>query len=423
MVSGHPASQALLLERDLILLLLELEQVVSANSIGELACNVLKRAMNQPSVVADAINEKMEARRDAARQRAEAGKQKAIASAARSLSPDLEALLEQIPDEDGWTCCICKEGYDYLPELLLGFYVYVDGRESSTTTHFVGIHPRCHQQNRTMNRDQSEWEIAAVRNCERPCNAIFPIPSASVAPGDYFAAVSQFYLDFGLRESPLAFVFSDLQNKLTITANLRMSSNGIEFAPFLIFAGHCFLDAAPPSSALAVSRAASMTRFGPVLAGTESCRTAFAQAILLLSLEEWGAARLQLLRATLRAIAPPPDLPDEELFVRVRNALCEYVITDTIHRDTKAPSGTPSVLADGKVVLQAPNTTWVQAFCDQLQQDGMGMCAKFRDVARKLGDEILDKQDPALFFAAVGDLSVLEQPGGPYAWLRSAIAP
>ena len=191
MAIGHEPSQKLFLEDPTFLkIMVELETVTSKASIGEFAHNFLVNASKEPSICASKIEEIMKDRAEAARQRAEAERQKALSEHNTGLNPALQALFDQL-DDCAWSCCICKDGYDFNEKELLGVYSYADMRDgfANTATLFVCIHPSCHA--REVKGDD-EWEVAKIRNEERECNSIFPLPSATLPPNLYKQALTRF---------------------------------------------------------------------------------------------------------------------------------------------------------------------------------------------------------------------------------------
>jgi E3 ubiquitin-protein ligase UBR4 len=419
MVSGHSTSQQLLLSDDLVSRLLELETVVSSNSIGELASIVIERAICPPSVVSESINAQLEYRNESAKQRANAERQKVLEDAAASVSPELAAMIEDIADEDSWSCCICKEGYAYYPDQLLGFYVFVDTKERLSTTHFVGIHPICHHRNKPIRRDQSEWDAAAVRNCERPCNGIFPIPSVSIRVEDYRSALFKFYEDFSRRDSPITFICSDLHNQLVRFASGKSSSNALGFLPFLIAAGHILLDfrvSGKESGRTVLERCIEQ-----IFEGQDRHENIMSLSILLLSLEEWEFSRMTLLKTVVRRLHLPTELSDEELFEGTKAILYEYVLTDQIQKLTKKPSGQSVTIVEGKwKVCGHSDSVFVSEFLSRVCEDGMSTSSHFVELGERFVNEVFEKGNVDFVFEYVGDLVKVEEVGGSIAWIRSA---
>jgi hypothetical protein len=257
MVVCHPATQQLFMEDDggLIRLLFMLEPIPTAMSIGEYAKQILENAQIAPSVCAAKIDEIRQELSDTAQRRAKLERERAVREQT-GISRVLEEMMDGL-DEQGWECCICKEGYNFCPEEVLGVYVY-NNRISgiiNTATYFVTIHFQCHDRATRADPDprHNEWGAAKIRNSERPCNHIFPLPSATLKPGQYWLTLVR-YLDeirSGVPLDNFQIIVMDIrQHFLTLSAAERipLEAGGgslgsiMSFLPFLIYAGHVVLD-------------------------------------------------------------------------------------------------------------------------------------------------------------------------------------
>jgi len=100
--------------------------------------------------------------------------------------------LEELEDEGEWVCIVCREGFKFKPEEVMGIYAYSKRTEITfggvpvrqdrcftTVTHFNLIHFSCHSEaaraDRTGKRRKDEWEGARLRNSDTKCNILFPI--------------------------------------------------------------------------------------------------------------------------------------------------------------------------------------------------------------------------------------------------------
>ena len=289
MVLNHESTQKLFVESDahLIRLLIELGSVSSSASIGEFASQVIRNAETEPSICIAVIDKIKKDRLETSKKIAKEEKEKAIKQAKEQISPELLKLIGELK-EQSWECCICKEGYESEPKQLLGVYVYRNklstnsnnnsnsnnsGNNSefylNTATYFVCVHPSCHQKateetdnnNNNNNNNGSqrlgEWEAARLRNCERPCNAIFPLPYSSIPSSQYKESLQRYIDDMRSRSSYsgsfdyFRMFFLDVKNHLdTISRGEKVPfscgggslSSIIGLIPFLIHAGHIFLD-------------------------------------------------------------------------------------------------------------------------------------------------------------------------------------
>ncbi|WAR30664.1 UBR4-like protein [Mya arenaria] len=161
---GHENTQ-LLLGNHLVPILHKLEQVSSDKHIGTMAENFMETLKKHP-VVADKTNAK--------------GQVTVKSSALKQ--------IEDIKEETGLTCCICREGYRYQPQKVLAIYTFtkraaIDEYENkprnsigySTVSHFNVIHVDCHTAAVRHARGREEWESAALQNANTKCNGLLPL--------------------------------------------------------------------------------------------------------------------------------------------------------------------------------------------------------------------------------------------------------
>lgn len=100
----------------------------------------------------------------------------------------------ELGEESGLVCCICREGYKYQPNKVLGIYTFTKrcnldefeakSRKSmgySTVTHFNIVHIDCHMNAVRLARARDEWESAALQNANTKCNGLLPLWGPSVA--------------------------------------------------------------------------------------------------------------------------------------------------------------------------------------------------------------------------------------------------
>lgn len=117
--------------------------------------------------------------------------------------------LEDVEEENGLACMVCREGYSLRPADLLGVYSYSKrvnlGSGNSgiargecvytTVSHFNIIHFQCHQEAKradaALKAPKKEWEGATLRNNETLCNSIFPVRGPCVPTTQYIRYVDQ----------------------------------------------------------------------------------------------------------------------------------------------------------------------------------------------------------------------------------------
>jgi hypothetical protein len=416
MVAGYSQTQQLLLDAGILPTLLELERQISENSIGELATDLLDRALRAPSVCAAAVTALRDERRAAEQALAAKEREQALS---QTLSAELLLSLAEIGDEDGWQCLICKDGYDFYPVDQLGFFVWTRDGHSGTvsTTHFNCVHLRCHA---SATRGKGEWDAAAVVNCEHRCNGIFPIPAESLKPGEYAQNVARFFGSVGRSVAPEWCCVLEVRNSLKLVADRALApgstvANTVAFVPFLVFAGHSLMGAATGKGHV---RGDYARRMGGIIAGAETCEQAFALSLWTLSLEEWSWARLPLLTSALRARKLQRDSVDQALFEKVRPTLVEYWITDGIHKRLKVESGIPPKVENGVLVVALrDDAPWIVKFMsDFASQTAYRIWTEswkpFADDIERVSASVT----PDTIFEATGDAHVLGVP--PLEWIR-----
>ncbi|CAG03215.1 unnamed protein product [Tetraodon nigroviridis] len=194
LATQHPPTQVLI-GTDSITNLHKLEQVSSDEGIGTLAENLLE-ALREHSDV----NLKIEAARRETRaekkRMAMAMRQKALGTLGMTTNEKGQvvtktSLLKQMEDlieEPGLTCCICREGYKFQPSKTLGIYtftkrVFLEEFENkprkqqgySTVSHFNIVHYDCHLAAVRLARGREEWDSALLQNANTKCNGLLPV--------------------------------------------------------------------------------------------------------------------------------------------------------------------------------------------------------------------------------------------------------
>ncbi|XP_078094991.1 E3 ubiquitin-protein ligase UBR4 isoform X5 [Mustelus asterias] len=190
----HPPTQ-MLIGTDSITNLHKLEQVSSDEGIGTLAENLLEALREHPEV-----NRKIEAARKETRaekkRMAMAMRQKALGTLGMTTNEKGQVVttttllkqMEELIEEPGLTCCICREGYKFQPTKVLGIYTFtkrvaIEEFENkprkqqgySTVSHFNIVHYDCHLAAVRLARGREEWESAALQNANTKCNGLLPV--------------------------------------------------------------------------------------------------------------------------------------------------------------------------------------------------------------------------------------------------------
>ncbi|XP_068018818.1 LOW QUALITY PROTEIN: E3 ubiquitin-protein ligase UBR4 [Melanerpes formicivorus] len=194
LATQHPATQVLI-GTDSITNLHKLEQVSSDEGIGTLAENLLEALREHPEV-----NKKIDAARKETRaekkRMAMAMRQKALGTLGMTTNEKGQVVtktallkqMEELIEEPGLTCCICREGYKFQPTKVLGIYTFTKRvaleefenkprkqQGYSTVSHFNIVHYDCHLAAVRLARGREEWESAALQNANTKCNGLLPV--------------------------------------------------------------------------------------------------------------------------------------------------------------------------------------------------------------------------------------------------------
>jgi E3 ubiquitin-protein ligase UBR4 len=420
MVSSHAATQQLLLDNNLIPMLLELDTITSSHSIGQLAASVIGCASSGESICADVILEHRERRATLEQERAARARAAVISDV--PLPAEINEMMEAIGDEEGWTCCICKEGYGSSPQAL-GFYVLAEGISSGFVTlscHFVPIHFACHDAARhNAPRHRNEWDDAGVRNCERPCNAIFPIPGESLLVEQYRKAVFAFYERLHRNQPPALLVIHDIGHQLLRMADGKATANRVGLFPFLIVAGHTVLNSQPTGGT--VTRTIMEEKMKLVLAGKAPASDGFALALLVLTLEEWNAVKTALLRLMITGLLK--DTPEDQFFVRLKPIVFAWYVVGRMQKRLGKETGTEAVIGDaGLEIPSHMGAEWVMSFIHEVTCDGIALWERWKRFGEKLEGRADRIQDIQSLVTSCTHAAVVAEGQSPEEWIRSCIA-
>ncbi|UYV64027.1 UBR4, partial [Cordylochernes scorpioides] len=191
---GHAKTQ-LLVSAECIPIVHRLEQVSSDERVGSLAENLME-AIKQNPAVATKIEEVRKQTRDEKKRLAMAMREKQLGALGMitnekgqvTAQSALLKKMEDLDEETGLVCIICREGYKFQPTKVLGIYTYtkrcnVEEFEAkprktpgyTTVTHFNVVHVDCHMAAVRHARGRDEWESAALQNANTRCNGLLPL--------------------------------------------------------------------------------------------------------------------------------------------------------------------------------------------------------------------------------------------------------
>ncbi|CAH0393187.1 unnamed protein product [Bemisia tabaci] len=192
---------------DCIPIIHHLEQLSSDEHVGSLAENLME-ALKTNAAVATRIEKVRQQTRAEKKRLAMAMREKQLGALGMRTNDKGQvtaetSILQQMEDlgeETGLVCVICREGYRFQPTKVLGIYTFtkrcnVDEYESktrktvgySTVTHFNVVHIDCHMSAVRLARARDEWESAALQNANTKCNGLLPLWGPQV-PESAFAS-------------------------------------------------------------------------------------------------------------------------------------------------------------------------------------------------------------------------------------------
>lgn len=161
---NHEKTQLEIAEADTIPIIHRLEQVSSDEHVGSLAENLLEALRTNPTV-ATRIEDAREFTRSEKKRLAMAMREKQLGQLGMrtndkgqvTAKSSILQQIEELGEETGLVCCICREGYKYQPTKVLAIYTFtkrcnVDESEAkprktvgyTTVTHFNVVHVDCH---------------------------------------------------------------------------------------------------------------------------------------------------------------------------------------------------------------------------------------------------------------------------------------
>ncbi|XP_065311151.1 E3 ubiquitin-protein ligase UBR4 isoform X4 [Dermacentor albipictus] len=204
--SGHEKTQVLV-STECIPIIHRLEQVSSDEHVGSLAENLMEALKENPNV-AQKIEEVRKQTRDEKKRLAMAMREKQLGELGMhtnekgqvTAKSSILKQMEDLGEEAGLVCIICREGYKFQPSKLLGIYTFtkrcnLDDFEAkprktpgyTTVTHFNIVHVDCHMAAVRHARGRDEWESAALQNANTKCNGLLPLWGPQV-PESQFAS-------------------------------------------------------------------------------------------------------------------------------------------------------------------------------------------------------------------------------------------
>uniref|UniRef100_A0A2C9K8S7 UBR-type domain-containing protein n=1 Tax=Biomphalaria glabrata TaxID=6526 RepID=A0A2C9K8S7_BIOGL len=230
----HVPTQTVISE-SCIPILHKLEQVSSDQHVGTLAENLLD-ALKSNEQAAKKIEDVRQQTKTEKKRLAMAVRKKQLGALGMTTNEKGQVTvkssvlkqMEDLKEETGLTCCICREGYRYQPQKVLAIYTFsrrsnMEDYESkarksvgySTVTHFNVIHVDCHTAAVRHARGREEWESAALQNANTRCNGLLPLWGPQVQESAFASCLARHnnYLQecTGIRDLNYSYNIHDLK--------------------------------------------------------------------------------------------------------------------------------------------------------------------------------------------------------------------
>ncbi|XP_076455251.1 E3 ubiquitin-protein ligase UBR4-like isoform X3 [Babylonia areolata] len=227
----------------------KLEQVSSDKHVGTLAENLLDALRDDPSAAQKIEDVRQETKAEKKRL-AMAVRKKHLGALGMTTNEKGQVTvkssvlkqMEDLKEETGLTCCICREGYRYQPQKVLAVYTFskrcnLDEYENkprktpgySTVSHFNVVHVDCHTAAVRHARGREEWESATLQNANTKCNGLLPLWGPQVQESVFAACLARHnnYLQecTGVRDIGYTYTIHDIKLLLLRLAQERSFSN------------------------------------------------------------------------------------------------------------------------------------------------------------------------------------------------------
>ncbi|XP_072386468.1 E3 ubiquitin-protein ligase UBR4 [Diabrotica undecimpunctata] len=208
---SHEKTQLAIAAAETIPIIHRLEQVSSDEHVGSLAENLLEALCTNPDV-AKQIDAVRDFTRSEKKRLAMAMREKQLGQLGMrtndkgqvTAKSNILQQIEELGEESGLVCCICREGYKYQPTKVLGLYTFTkrcnveefEGKPRktvgyTTVSHFNIVHIDCHMSAVRLARARDEWESAALQNANTKCNGLLPLWGPQVPESSFASCLAR----------------------------------------------------------------------------------------------------------------------------------------------------------------------------------------------------------------------------------------
>ncbi|XP_067929550.1 E3 ubiquitin-protein ligase UBR4-like [Watersipora subatra] len=208
--AGHAPSQDIVGER-IVCILHKLEHMSSHGQIGSLAENLME-TLCQNEQVGKQIERIRKQTKDEKKRLAMMVREKHLSSIGMKTNTkgqvvSTSALMKEadnLKEESGVICSICREGYHNQPNKVLAVYTFTKkvtleeaetrSRKSQgilTVSHMNLVHVDCHSSAVKLASSRDEWESAALHNSNTKCNGLLPLWGPQVSEHNFATALAK----------------------------------------------------------------------------------------------------------------------------------------------------------------------------------------------------------------------------------------
>ena len=422
LTKGHKSTQQIAIDQNVLKGLYQLSGMSTEYRLGNFAEGLLESLslnnQNVTNVIENIRNEEIEKKKeksDAARKRVLDKLQMQVNSSENGGIGKITAgnfdFFEDLEEEE-FCCKVCREGYTYLPDEVLGFYVYSkqiplselsSSRKDmgySTVTNFNIIHLSCHHKaaeaDASLKPRKEEWEGAMLRNSSSLCNNIFPVRGITVSEDVYSLQIDNYWVTLSdtcgrcdsSRFRLLSHDLKTLLNRYSKGISFSEDSRGggqesnINMIPFIIQMGMFILDQKEGNQRKLHEQSLSQflsTDKDLWIKSTNKIDNVYYNLILsifLQSKEEWIKWKSYYLERIIiqefndttidTSFNNDDEKYSEKLLSICKPALLFLILIDQIHNQFKI-SSKESIPSD-TTVEHDKNTDWIKSISKEIQE-------------------------------------------------------
>uniref|UniRef100_W5MAW8 Ubiquitin protein ligase E3 component n-recognin 4 n=1 Tax=Lepisosteus oculatus TaxID=7918 RepID=W5MAW8_LEPOC len=445
LATQHPPTQVLI-GTDSISNLHKLEQVSSDEGIGTLAENLLEALREHADVNLKIDAARRETRAEKKRM-AMAMRQKALGTLGMTTNEKGQVVtktsllkqMEELIEEPGLTCCICREGYKFQPTKVLGIYTFTKRlsleefenkprkqQGYSTVSHFNIVHYDCHLAAVRLARGREEWESAALQNANTKCNGLLPVWGPHVPESAFATCLARHntYLQectgqreptyqLNIHDTKLLFLRFAMEQSFSVDTGGGGRESNIHLIPYIIHTVLYVLNTTRATSREEKNLQSFLEQ--PREKWVESAYEVDGPhyhtvlALHVLPPERWRASRVEVLRRLLvaahaRKVSPggATKLTDKAVkeYAVYRSPLLFWGLVDLIYDMFK------------KVPTSNTEGGWSFSLAEYVRHNDMPIYEASEKVLRTFQEELMPAESFSEFLDVVGLLSEIPDPDG-----------